>query len=435
HLQEHCLRSRLRLFLLTMASLDAGGIVTSGGVRFLGQRRSYWRLLIRGAALLMVTLGIYRFWLVTDVRRFLWSNTEIAGEPLEYTGTALELLLGFLVAIALLIPIYAGFFLAALDLGLLGKLSGLLAFAALGVLGQYAIYRARRYRLTRTIYRGLRFHQSGSAWSYAIRATLWWIATIGTLGLAYPFQMASLERYKMRNTFYGDLAGRFEASGFALLLRGLPMWLLFFAPLALAIRGFVGIDWQALIDAIAQGGDDVMSKIEGGNPGLGSAIVFAMLMGGTSIVLGALLYPAFQALILRWWSSGLRFGGLEVRSRLRTRDVYGAYARFVGYASLFSIAMGIIGTIVLFMAGVVVGAALDTAEQITATLLLLVAYVITALGFSTIYRATVQLSLWQLGMESLELSGLSELEKVKAAGRPSSALGEGLADALNVGGY
>ncbi|MGA7183192.1 MAG: DUF898 family protein [Pseudolabrys sp.] len=418
-----------------MASLDAGGIVTSGGVRFLGQRRSYWRLLIRGAALLMVTLGIYRFWLVTDVRRFLWSNTDIAGEPLEYTGTALELLLGFLVAIALLIPIYAGFFLAALDLGLLGKLSGLLAFAALGVLGQYAIYRARRYRLTRTIYRGLRFHQSGSAWSYAIRATLWWIATIVTLGLAYPFQMASLERYKMRNTFYGDLAGRFEASGFALLLRGLPMWLLFFAPLALAIRGFVGIDWQALIDAIAQGGDDVMSKIEGGNPGLGSAIVFAVLMGVTSIVLGALLYPAFQALILRWWSSGLRFGGLEVRSRLRTRDVYGAYARFVGYASLFSIAMGIIGTIVLFMAGVVVGAALDTAEQITATLLLLVAYVITALGFSTIYRATVQLSLWQLGLESLELSGLSELEKVKAAGRPSSALGEGLADALNVGGY
>jgi uncharacterized membrane protein YjgN (DUF898 family) len=178
-----------------------------------------------------------------------------------------------------------------------------------------------------------------------------------------------------------------------------------------------------------------MSKIEGGNPGLGSAIVFAMLMGGTSIVLGALLYPAYQALILRWWSSGLRFSGLEVRSRLRTRDVYGAYARFVGYASLFSIAMGIIGTIVLFMAGAVVGAALDTAEQITATLLLLVAYVITALGFSTIYRATVQLSLWQLGMESLELSGLSELEKVKAAGRPSSALGEGLADALNVGGY
>ena len=122
--------------------LDVGGIATGGGVQFLGYRRSYWRLLIRGAVLLMLTLGIYRFWLVTDVRRFLWSNTEIAGEPLEYTGTPLELLLGFLIAIAILIPVYVGIFLAALDLGTIGKLSGATGFAALGILGQYAVYRA-----------------------------------------------------------------------------------------------------------------------------------------------------------------------------------------------------------------------------------------------------------------------------------------------------
>jgi hypothetical protein len=47
----------------------------------------------------------------------------------------------------------------------------------------------------------------------------------------------------------------------------------------------------------------------------------------------------------------------------------------------------------------------------------------------------VQLSLWQLGMESLQLSGLTALTQVKATGRPSSAVGEGLADALNIGGY
>jgi len=417
-----------------MTSLDTGGIATSGGARFLGQRRYYWRLLIRGAVLLMVTLGIYRFWLVTDVRRFLWSNTEIAGEALEYTGTALELLLGFLVAIALLIPVYAGFFLAALDLGILGKLSGIIAFAALGVLGQYAIYRARRYRLTRTIYRGLRFHQEGSAWGFAFRAMLWWIITGLTFGLAYPFLIANLERYKMRNTFYRALGGSFEASGFALLLRGLPMWLLLFAPLALAVPGFGTVDWKALADALAQGGDDVMGKIEGGNPGLGAAIVFAMLMAGTSITLAVVLYPAFQAVVLRWWSSGLRFGEIEVCSRLRMRHVYSAYARFVGYAMLFSIAMGIVGAVVLVTMGVNLGK-VDAAGQIAVTLTLLVGYVITALGFSTIYRATALLSLWQLGMESLQLSGLSALEKVKATGRPSSALGEGLADALNVGSY
>ncbi len=418
-------------------SLDTGEIATGGGVRFLGERRFYWRLLIRGGALLMVTLGIYRFWLATDVRRFLWSNTEIAGETLEYTGTPLELLLGFLVAIAILIPVYAGFFLAALDLGTLAKFSSVIAFAALGVLGQYAIYRARRYRLTRTIYRGLRFHQEGSAWAYALRAILWWIVTALSFGLAYPFQIASLERYKMRNTFYGDLAGRFEASGFGLLLRGLPMWLLVFAPLALAVREFVGtVDWKALVDVLAQGGDNVMGRIEGSNPGLGAAIVFAMLMGGASVTVAALLYPAFQAIVLRWWSSGLCFGDLEVRSRLRMRHVYAAYARFVGYAVLFSAAVGIFGAIALVVIGALTTAAKSGATgEILTTLFLLAGYVVTALGFSTIYRATVLLSLWQLGMESLQLTGLSALDKVKATGRPSSAIGEGLADALNVGGY
>ena len=161
-----------------------------------------------------------------------------------------------------------------------------------------------------------------------------------------------------------------------------------------------------------------------------------MLMGGVSITAGALLYPAFQAIVLRWWSSGLCFGDLEVRSRLRIRHVYGAYARFVGYAILFSMALGVVAAIALVMVGALAGVAKPGAGgEILATLFLLAGYVVTALGFSTIYRATVLLSLWQLGMESLELTGLSALEKVKATGRPSSAIGEGLADALNVGSY
>jgi hypothetical protein len=240
----------------------------------------------------------------------------------------------------------------------------------------------------------------------------------------------------MRNTFYGDLAGGFNASGLRLFVRGLPMWLLVFAPLALAVSGFIGVDWKAFADAVAQGGDDVMSKIEGNNPGLGAVIVFAMLMGGVSVTLAAVLYPTFQAMVLRWWSSGLSFGTIEVRSRLSTRQVYGAYARFVGYAILFSVAMGILGAAALLAVAAIGGTGLFGAGvEIVATFSALVGYVVTALGFSTIYRATVLLSLWQLGMESLQLSGLSALDKVKATGRPSSALGEGLADALNVGSY
>src|SRR6266704_1624682 len=121
----------------------------ANGARFTGNERAFWRLVIRGALLLLVTLGIYRFWLATDVRRFLWSNAEIAGDGLEYIGTARELLLGFLIAIALLVPINVVFFLTAFGHGWLSQISGFLALIALALLGQFAVYRARRYRLTR----------------------------------------------------------------------------------------------------------------------------------------------------------------------------------------------------------------------------------------------------------------------------------------------
>src|SRR5688572_9238099 len=59
---------------------------TGGPIRFLGSDRIYWRLLVRGAGLLLVTLGLYRFWFATDVRRYLWTHTEIADHTLEYNG-------------------------------------------------------------------------------------------------------------------------------------------------------------------------------------------------------------------------------------------------------------------------------------------------------------------------------------------------------------
>ncbi len=121
---------------------------------------------------------------------------------------------------------------------------------------------------------------------------------------------------------------------------------------------------------------------------------------------------------------------------MRTRQVYGAYVRFLWYAILFCVAMAVPGVIALAVIGLIAGNdQASAAGEILATGVLLVGYVIVALGFSTIYRATVKLSLWQLGMESLQFSGLSALDRVKATGAPSSALGEGLADALNVGGY
>jgi len=45
----------------------------------------------------------------------LWSNTNIDGDAAEYTGRARELLIGFLIALAIIVPIYLAYFLAGLE--------------------------------------------------------------------------------------------------------------------------------------------------------------------------------------------------------------------------------------------------------------------------------------------------------------------------------
>jgi hypothetical protein len=56
------------------------------------------------------------------------------------------------------------------------------------------------------------------------------------------------------------------------------------------------------------------------------------------------------------------------------------------------------------------------------------------LGYSTIYQVIARQRLWRLSFETADLAGLQALDHVKARGAASSAFGEGLADALDVGG-
>ena len=62
--------------------------------------------------------------------------------------------------------------------------------------------------------------------------------------------------------------------------------------------------------------------------------------------------------------------------------------------------------------------------EITVTVALIGAYVAIALGYSTIYQATVKLGVWRYVIESLEVSNVAVLEEVAAAGaRPAASPG------------
>ena len=331
-------------------------------------------------------------------------------------------MIGFLIAVALLVPLYLGFAVAALSMGPVGQFVSTLSFPLPFFLGQFPIYRARRYRLTRTVYRGVRCHQRGSALRYAACAAFWWSAIVLTIGPAFPFAQSRLEHFKMRHTFYGDLQGRFEGSGFRLFFRGLPMWLALIGPLAVAVTySAATVEWDKVIAAAAQAnsGAEFFNQLETALPAVYVAAVVSAGAVTVSVLMAAVLFPVFQAMLLRWWISGLRLGTLTIRSQLRTKHIYGAYLRFLWYGLLFSIAATVACGAAFFALNAVLDAfARSEVTEAFNVLAGLAFYVVIMLGYSTIYQGTVKLALWRSGMESIELEGADALDRVRAEGAP-----------------
>ena len=351
-------------------------------VSFTGNRDGFLHLLVRGAGLELVTLGFYRFWLVTDIRRHLWSNTVIEGDAAEYTGRGRELLIGFLIALAILLPIYLGYFLISVEAEHLQAMASIPLIASFYVFGQFAIYRARRYRLTRTVWRGVRFWMDGSGWAYALRATLWMLLAIVTLGIALPWRAAALERYKMRHSWYGDLKGRFEGSGWVFFKR--VWWLVIF---------------------------------------------FAF----------PFVYARYKVEEWRWWLSGIRFGDVTVESKLEPGAFTGLYWKVIGWYMVlgtgFSIVVGsAAATVARFSPD-----AAKNPDQIMASIPLLVVtvvgYLALALGLSVVSRLYLTRDLWTRVLATTDVFNISAAANVAARGDLASAVGEGIADGLDVAGF
>lgn len=363
-------------------------------VSFSGDRGEFRRLVMRGAWLEFVTIGFYRFWLVTDIRRHLWSNSHIDGDAAEYTGRGRELLIGFLFALAILVPVYLAYFLVGLEAERFQTFAGFPLIAFFYVFGQFAIYRARRYRLTRTVWRGVRFWMDGSGWAYAARATLWGLLVVLTLGLALPWRQAALERYKMQHSHYGDLQGSFEGRGWEFFKRGWLLWLL--AP-------------------------------------------FAIVM----FPLAPFLYAEYKALEWRWWLSGIRFGGVRLESTLRRSALYGPYLKTIGW--LFFLLLGY-GLYVYACTILVVDLSGATAfeqtlgpDGISRSLPLMIlsgiGYLVVALAFGAVMRLYLSRDLWVKVLASANVHGIETAANVSAKGELASALGEGIADGLDVAGF
>jgi uncharacterized membrane protein YjgN (DUF898 family) len=166
--------------------------------------------------LTILTFGFYYFWAKTRLRRYLFGQTEIEGDRFAYHGTGRELLLGTLkAALVFGVPIYLlNIIRDVLDVPVLLKvIAGVLSGSLLFVLFPVAMVGARRYRLGRTSWRGIRFSFRGRVWELVKIVIVGSFLTGLTLGLYYPILLVKRQAFMISNSYFGSERFAFAGRG------------------------------------------------------------------------------------------------------------------------------------------------------------------------------------------------------------------------------
>ena len=392
---------------------------------FAGRRWPLFKLAMRTGLLTVLTVGLYRFWMKTRLRRFYWSSVRPGGHPVEYVGQGIEKLLGFLIAVVIL-----AFYIGIVNLILMfvsfslfdGNYAAYIAsFVGVIPLWFYARYRARRYVLARTRWRGIRFGVDPGAWGYAWRAMLYWALTILSGTLLWPLMTHRLEKYRIDRTWFGDR--QLEQGGrWTQLIKGMiPFWLTLLLGLA-----FVG--WM-----------NVMTPADDFSAGDN----FEAMIGGVFLALPllAIAFAYYSVRSFRILTATKTAGPIRFESRARTPRVVGIY--MLGF-TLTWVLTSILAVVVLagyfallFMSA---GAefSLDDLDNLTAPGLALqvlgfAAYFLIFIIWGAFQHVFVTMPLWRHYAETLDIVGSESLHDIRQRDRDEHREAEGFAEALDLG--
>ncbi|MEQ9123812.1 MAG: DUF898 family protein, partial [Alphaproteobacteria bacterium] len=202
-----------------------------------------------------------------------------------------------------------------------------------------AVYRARRYRLSRTVWRGLRGSLAGSTWGYWKRALLYGLAGWLTLGLLRPLAHVRLTGYLVGHTRFGD--GRF---GFDARFRDLMVpWLLAWTPAALAGAAYAAyLLWSGLFDALAERADPQrrFDMLEGLDPALTAiGAGFAVVL----VIWALVFYVRYRLHMIRTFARATTFESLGFATGIRFWRIVGVFlalAAVYGATILLALAAG-----------------------------------------------------------------------------------------------
>ena len=421
-------------------------------IGFLGRRAALIGILLVNSLLGMITLGFYRFWARTRLRRFFWNSIDVDGDPLEYTGRGLELFVGFLIVIAILVPISGGYSVVSLFLetsapNVLNAVN-FVYFISLLWLARYAYFRARRYRLARTIWRGIRAGQDGSASGYA---WLWFgyaVLSVITLGWAVPWLTAELQKYEVENARFGVENFRYRGTGLQVLRAWVPCGALW----TLAIVGAVLLtvtklpELQFIFHSIQE---DAVEIFQNEDPeAMGTGMVFLwtnllQLLNIYAIVIFTLLvsipfYFIYRIAALRFMFNVSNLSEVGFVAKFSAWRIVGNWVLYVVVSIVFVIILiSLIGGVAAFAGASSEGDLAAQNIQAVSTLLVVLVVIALFMLLPIIKFILFHYPVIRHVATTLAVTDIDSLERVVQSSKDDPRFGEGLAAALDfdVGGF
>ena len=223
------------------AAPSSNGAHGARRARFMGSGSALFGIHVTNVLLTLLTLGVYFFCAKVKVRAYLFSETDFEGDRFAYHGTGGEMLVGFLKALVF-------FFIPITLLSMVPELVGaspsvryganLLSYLLASFFVPMAMIGARRYRLSRTSWRGIRFSLRAETWDF-VRLWSWNTFLVAfTLGLYYPIYIMRRQDFLTRHMWFGSQRFGFDGRGRDLLWPFVGMVLLFPFTLGLSWFGF-----------------------------------------------------------------------------------------------------------------------------------------------------------------------------------------------------
>jgi uncharacterized membrane protein YjgN (DUF898 family) len=310
------------------------GATTPGGTRtgfvYDGKLSELYGIFLMNLLWTILTFSIFRFWAKTRMRRYLWSRTSLSGDRFEYTGTGGELFIGFLIVMA--VYVIASIAVTALGIfaGPESPLSMILQYG-LGITILYltfvAQYAAQRYRLTRTIWRGISGGMTGSAWAWGFKGMFFTVLSLLSLTIAFPWAQMRLLDDRFNNSYFGDAKASIQTSS-----KPIYMHYIIGTVVALVVGGAIGYGsysylmayyGDALTEIFTQDGPrDHVGEYEAALYSLMIVILGAYL---AIIVISILAYASYYVAVAREIATKLSLGGLRFATPLTTGRLISRY--------------------------------------------------------------------------------------------------------------